>query len=51
MNAALLVACGDIGVLRHTAVGIVYGLVIAAVMCSNGIWYAWATKLEAIHPA
>lgn len=43
INAALLVACFDIGFLRHNAAGVVYWLVIAAVLCSNGIWHASAS--------
>ncbi|MEQ1353054.1 MAG: HXXEE domain-containing protein [Candidatus Acidiferrum sp.] len=43
INAALLVACLDIGFLRHRTAGVIYWLVIAAVLCSNGIWHAWAS--------
>jgi hypothetical protein len=43
VNAGLVVACADVGLLGRTTPGIIYWLVMAAVMCSNGIWHAWAS--------
>jgi Protein of unknown function with HXXEE motif len=37
------VGCLDIGFLRHRNAGVTYWLVIAAVLCSNGSWHAWAS--------
>lgn len=43
INAALLVGCLQIGLLGHRVAGLFYWLMIAAVLCSNGIWHAWAS--------
>lgn len=43
INAALLFACLDIGLLKHRDAGVIYWLVIAAMMCSKGIWHTWAS--------
>jgi hypothetical protein len=41
INAAALFACLDIGLLKHN--GVTCWPIIAAMMCSNGIWHAWAS--------
>jgi hypothetical protein len=43
INAALLVMCGDVALLGRTPLGIAYWLGIAALLCSNGCWHAWAS--------
>ena len=43
VNALLLVACCNIALLGRTPVGIVYWLTMSALLCSNGIWHAWAS--------
>lgn len=43
VNAMLLVACCNIALLGRTPVGIAYWLTISALLCSNGIWHAWAS--------
>lgn len=43
INALLLIACVDVGILGRTTAGAVYWLIIAALLCSNGIWHAWAS--------
>jgi len=43
VNAALLVACGNVALLGRLSFGVAYWLLIAAVMCSNGAWHAWAS--------
>jgi hypothetical protein len=43
VNAALLVACGNIALLGSLTLGVAYWLMIAAVMCSNGCWHVWAS--------
>jgi hypothetical protein len=43
INAALLVMCCNVALLGRTEVGVAYWLLIAAVMCSNGCWHAWAS--------
>jgi hypothetical protein len=43
VNALLLVMCCDIALLGRTPLGIAYWLGISALLCSNGIWHAWAS--------
>ena len=43
INGALLAACCNIGLLGGTLLGIVYWLIMAALLCSNGCWHAWAS--------
>lgn len=43
VNAALLVVCCNIALLGRRPVGIAYWLAISALLCSNGIWHAWAS--------
>ena len=43
INGALLVACVNLALLGRTLPGAVYWLTIATLMCSNGIWHAWAS--------
>jgi len=43
VNGALLLACINVALLGRTAPGVVYWLAMAALLCSNGIWHAWAT--------
>lgn len=43
VNAALLVVCCNIALLGRTPLGIAYWLTISALLCSNGIWHAWAS--------
>jgi hypothetical protein len=51
INGALLVGCMEIGLLQHKAAGVIYWLAIGAVLCSNGIWHAWASyKSRAYSP-
>jgi len=51
VNAALLVACCNIALLGRTPLGVAYWLTIAALLCSNGCWHAWASyKSHAYSP-
>jgi Protein of unknown function with HXXEE motif len=43
INAVLLLACVDIGILGRTTTGVGYWLTIMALLCSNGIWHLWAS--------
>src|ERR1039457_4192747 len=43
VNAVLLVVCCNIALLGRTPLGIAYWLTISALLCSNGIWHAWAS--------
>ena len=43
INAALLVGCWNVGAIGRNAIGIPYWLLMSAVLCSNGIWHAWAS--------
>jgi hypothetical protein len=43
VNAVLLLVCCDIALLGGTPFGIAYWLTISALLCSNGIWHAWAS--------
>jgi len=42
-NAALLVVCCNVALLGPTPLGIAYWLTITALLCSNGVWHAWAS--------
>ena len=43
VNAVLLIVCCNIALLGRTPLGIAYWLTISALLCSNGIWHAWAS--------
>ena len=43
VNAGLLLACLNIGLLDRQRAGGVYWLLISAVQGTNGIWHAWAS--------
>lgn len=43
VNVLLVVVCCNIGFLGRTPTGTAYWFVIAALLCSNGIWHAWAS--------
>ena len=43
VNAGLLLACLNIGLLGRQRAGGVYWLLIAAVQGTNGIWHVWAS--------
>jgi hypothetical protein len=43
VNAALLIACADVALLGRLTLGIAYWMLMSAVLCSNGIWHAWAS--------
>ncbi len=43
VNAVLLIVCCNVGLLGRTPIGIAYWLTISALLCSNGIWHAWAS--------
>ena len=43
VNVLLLVMCCNIGLLGRTPLGIADWLGISALLCSNGIWHAWAS--------
>jgi uncharacterized membrane protein YczE len=43
INAVLLLACVDIGILGRSKLGVGYWMTVAALLCSNGIWHAWAS--------
>jgi hypothetical protein len=42
INAMLLIVCADIASLGRTRPGVIYWMIIAALLCGNGIWHAWA---------
>jgi hypothetical protein len=43
VNALLITVCVNIALLGRTGVGVIYWLIIAAMLCSNGIWHVWAS--------
>jgi hypothetical protein len=43
VNVVLLAVCCNIALLGPTPLGIAYWLAISALLCSNGIWHAWAS--------
>ncbi len=43
VNVALLIACCNIALLGDTRLGVAYWLLMSALLCSNGLWHAWAT--------
>jgi len=43
INAGLLVACVNVALLGHNPIGVVYWLVMSALLASNGCWHAWAS--------
>jgi len=43
VNAALLIACCNVGAIGRDIIGISYWMTMSAVLCSNGIWHAWAS--------
>jgi len=43
VNVALVVACFNIGAIGRNSLGIAYWLMISALLCSNGVWHAWAS--------
>jgi hypothetical protein len=51
INGALLATCINLALVARTPLGPVYWLTIAALLCSNGIWHAWASyKSRAYSP-
>ena len=42
VNVALLIACTNVALLGRLPLGIAYWMMMSAVLCSNGIWHAWA---------
>ena len=43
VNAGLLVACINVGLLGRNPLGIAYWLMMSALVASNGCWHAWAS--------
>lgn len=42
MNAALVVACLNVGLTARKGVALPYWIMIAALLCANGLWHIWA---------
>ncbi len=43
VNVGLLVACCNVALIGRIPLGIAYWLLMSALLCSNGIWHAWAS--------
>ena len=51
VNVALLAACVNYALLAGTALGVAALLGLSALLCSNGLWHAWASvKTHTVSP-
>jgi hypothetical protein len=51
VNLALLAACVNYALVAQTATGAVCLLGLSALLCSNGLWHAWASvKTHTVSP-
>jgi hypothetical protein len=51
VNVALLVACVNYALLAKTKLGAIALLGLSALLCSNGLWHAWASvKTHTVSP-
>jgi hypothetical protein len=51
VNIALLAACVNYALLANTQMGVAAVLGISALLCSNGLWHAWASvKTHTVSP-
>jgi hypothetical protein len=51
LNAALLAACLNYALMARTTLGAIWLLGLSALLCSNGLWHAWASvKTHTVSP-